>query len=77
MITLRDLLARVEARKAELGMVDTPAATEAMRNKGGQRTEAKRELLRRTAMRARAAGRKPVIAHFDPLLAGEHSDSGE
>ena len=45
MITLRDLLARVEARKAELGMVDTPAATEAMRNKGGQRTEAKRELL--------------------------------
>ena len=34
MITLRELLARVEARKAELGMIDTPAATEAMRNKG-------------------------------------------
>jgi hypothetical protein len=45
-------------------MIDTPAATEAMRNKGGQRTPAKRELLRRAAARARAAGRKPVIAYF-------------
>ena len=64
MITLRELLARVEARKAELGMIDAPAATEAMRNKGGQRPPAKRELLRRAAARARAAGRKPVIAYF-------------
>lgn len=64
MITLQDHLARVEARKIELGIIDTPAAIEAMRNKGGKRTAEKRELLRRTAARARAAGRKPIISYF-------------
>lgn len=64
MITLRDLLARVEAKKAELGIIDTPAVIEAMRNKGGKRTEQKRELLRRAMTRARAAGCKPVPAYF-------------
>ena len=30
MITLRDLLVRVEARKAEMGMIDTPVTTAAV-----------------------------------------------
>jgi hypothetical protein len=64
MTTLRDFLVRVEARKAELGIIDTPDATEAMRNKGSQRTEAKRELLRRTEKRAQAADRKPIPSYF-------------
>jgi hypothetical protein len=33
-ILLRDLVAQVEARKAALGMAETPAEIEAMRNKG-------------------------------------------
>ena len=35
MLTLRGHVARVGARKMELGMLDTPTAAEAMRNKGG------------------------------------------
>ncbi|MBV9655817.1 MAG: hypothetical protein JOZ42_14780 [Acetobacteraceae bacterium] len=62
--TLSALTAWTEARKAELGMVDDAATTEAMRNKGASRTPEKRELLRRADERARAAGRKPVLAYF-------------
>ena len=64
MTSLRDFLARVEARKAALGMSDMPAATEAMRNKGARRTPEKRELLRRVEARAVAAGRRPVISYY-------------
>ena len=64
MITLRDFLAQVEARKAALGMSDTPAATEVMRNKGARRTSEKRELLRRVEARAVAAGREPVLSYY-------------
>lgn len=64
MVKLRDFLATIEARKAALGMSDTPTATEAMRNKGAGRTAAKRELLRRADARATAAGRLPVISHY-------------
>lgn len=64
MTTLRTFLAAVEARKASLGMSDTPAATEAMRNKGACRTPEKRELLRRVEARAIAAGREPVVSYY-------------
>ena len=64
MVTLQQHLARVRARKLELGIRDTPAEVEAMRNKGGRRTSGKRVLLRRTAMRAMAAGVEPVRAYY-------------
>jgi hypothetical protein len=52
-VRLRDFLARVEARKLALGMTGT--AVDAMRNKGGARSAAKRELLARAEARARKA----------------------
>lgn len=64
MVMLRDFLARIETRKAALGMSETPTAVEAMRNKGARRTPQKRELLRRTIIRARAAGREPVVSYY-------------
>jgi hypothetical protein len=58
-IFLADLQHQVSLRKAELGMRDTPEAVDAMRNKGDNRTEAKRELLHRIAERtAKAQGTK-------------------
>ena len=64
MESLYDFLAQVQARKAALGWTDTPERTEALRNKGHNRTPEKRELLRACAERARAAGADPVPAHF-------------
>ncbi len=64
MESLFDFLARIEARKAALGIVETPERAEALRNKGENRTPEKRELLRRCAERARAAGRDPVPAYY-------------
>ena len=61
---LQDYLAKIEARKAELGLLDTPERTDAMRNKGGNRTPEKRELLRRIEERARAAGLEPLRAYY-------------
>ena len=63
-ISLATLQQQVSARKALLGMLDTPAEIEALRNKGATRTPEKRELLRRTKGRARAAHRQPVAAYF-------------
>jgi hypothetical protein len=63
-VTLEEHLARVADRKRSLGMTDGPAETELMRNKGGQRTEAKRELLRRAAQRASDAGQEPVPSYY-------------
>jgi hypothetical protein len=63
-IRLRDYLAGVATRKAALGMADTAAETEAMRNKGARRTPEKRELLRRAEARATAAGKAPVASHY-------------
>jgi hypothetical protein len=63
-IRLEDLLARIEARKKALGMTDTPAEVEALRNSGLNRTPEKRELLRRMEQRAIEAGVKPVPAHY-------------
>ena len=63
-ISLAELWAFVDQRKAELGIVDTPERTEALRNKGLNRTPEKRELLRRAQERAIAAGVKPIKAYF-------------
>lgn len=64
MESLFDFLARIEARKAALGIIETPERAESLRNKGRERTPEKQELLRRCAERARAAGRDPVPAHY-------------
>jgi hypothetical protein len=61
---LPDYLARIDARKKALGMTDTRAEVEALRNSGLNRTPEKRELLRRMEQRAIAAGVKSVPAHY-------------
>ena len=63
-MSLDDLLKGVRAKKIELGIIDTPASIEALRNKGGDRTPEKRAMLAAAEKRARAAGRKPIQAHF-------------
>lgn len=63
-LSLDDLIARTEARKAALGIAQTPAEIEALRNKGGSRPPQKRELLRRLAERAQDAGLPPVTAYW-------------
>ncbi|MBC2664228.1 hypothetical protein H7F51_01710 [Novosphingobium flavum] len=57
-------IAEAEQRKRNLGILDDPAATEALRNKGGARTPRKRAMLERMKQRARAVGRKPITAHY-------------
>ncbi len=52
---LADLQRRVSACKKKLGMLDTPAEVEAMRNPGDRRTPEKHELLRRIAVRVQAS----------------------
>jgi hypothetical protein len=54
----------VRRRKEELGVIDTPASVEAMRNKGSARTPEKRALLAAVDGRAKAAGREAVPAHY-------------
>ncbi|WP_227310753.1 hypothetical protein, partial [Acidisoma cellulosilyticum] len=63
-LSLDDLLTGVRARKNELGIIDTPASVEAMRNKGADRTPEKRAALASAEQRARDAGRTPIPAHF-------------
>ncbi len=63
-MSLDDLLTGVEARKRELGIIDTPASIEAMRNKGTDRTPQKRVALAAAEKRARLAGRTPIPAYF-------------
>ena len=64
MVALQDYLAQVEAKKLELGMRDTDAETQAMRNRGGNRTTAKRQLLASVERRARAAGLQTVPSFY-------------
>jgi hypothetical protein len=63
-ISFADFCAFVAQRKAELGIIDTPERTEALRNKGLDRTPEKRELLRRAQERAIEAGIKPIKSYF-------------
>ena len=62
-IPLREGWRLAAARARELGL-DSPAVTEAMRNDGARRTEAKRDLLRSIGERATAAGLTPKKAHY-------------
>ena len=64
MMTLHQFLSDIKARKAALGMTDTPERVEAMRNKGGRRTPEKRELLRRVEERAREAGVETLKSYY-------------
>ena len=61
-VKLSDLWTIADARMKAAGL-DTPAAQENMRNKGGARTKAKRALLVRVKRRARAAGVEPFRAY--------------
>lgn len=63
MKTLESFLIDIEQRKVDIGLVETQVSIDAMRNKGGRRTDAKRELLNRSATRAKAAGQSPVVAY--------------
>ena len=64
MIALQDYLAQVEARKLQVGMRETEADVDALRNCGGNRTEAKRRLLASVDARARAAGVQRVVSYY-------------
>lgn len=57
-------VAEADKRKRRLGVDESSAAVDAMRNKGGRRTPAKRAMLARIDARARAAGRTPVRAYY-------------
>lgn len=61
-IDIDTLLTRVRARKRQLGIADSSDAP--LRNDGTRRTAAKRELLRRTAARAHAAGRDALPSRY-------------
>ncbi|WP_059151061.1 hypothetical protein [Novosphingobium barchaimii] len=63
-ITLSDLLKGIRERKAALGIIDTPERTDAMRNRGSQRTQRKRAMLARIEDRARENGVPPLEARF-------------
>jgi hypothetical protein len=58
-LTLTAFLAEIERRKAGLAMDESAAAIDALRNKGGSRTAAKRAIIKRARDRARLAGVKP------------------
>lgn len=53
----------IRARKAAIGSDESAASVEMCRNKGERRTPAKRELLRRTKARAKAADVIPVVSY--------------
>jgi hypothetical protein len=62
-LTLLGFLADVERRKARLDVDESAGAVDALRNKGGSRTAAKRAILQRAKARARLAGVKPVRSY--------------
>ena len=61
-VKLADLWKVADKRMKAAGL-DTPAAQESMRNKGGARTKGKQALLVRIKKRARAAGAEPFKAY--------------
>jgi hypothetical protein len=61
-IDIETLLTRVKARKRELGLDEADPSE--LRNRGTARTAEKRELLRRTDARARAAGKRPIASNY-------------
>jgi hypothetical protein len=70
-IKLAAHLKLVEARRAQLAAAGLLPPNEALRNRGLNRTEEKRELLRRVEARAKAAGVPTMKAYYygpHPLL---------
>ena len=59
-LTLISFLDEIERRKAGLSVDESAGAVDALRNKGGSRTAAKRGIIERARARARRAGVKPV-----------------
>jgi hypothetical protein len=62
-VRLDAFLAEIAARKRALGL-DGPDFDEALRNKGGNRTPEKRDMLRSIEERAQAAGVAPLKAYY-------------
>jgi hypothetical protein len=58
-LTLTGFLAEIERRKLGLAMDESAGAVDALRNKGGSRTPAKRAIIERARDRARRAGVRP------------------
>ncbi len=63
-ISLADFASQIEAKRLEIGMVDDAETTEALRNKGTNRTRQKRSLWKRIEERALEAGRKPTRSYY-------------
>lgn len=61
-LTLNTLIADKKSRARLFGVDAVPV--DSLRNKGANRTPAKRAALARAAARARAAGVEPVAAYF-------------
>lgn len=63
-ISMANLRDHVEAKKREIGWVDDDASTDALRNKGGNRSPEKRAFLARIDARAIATGKKPTRSYY-------------
>ncbi|MBB3957636.1 hypothetical protein [Novosphingobium sediminicola] len=63
-ITLSALREQVERRKVAIGWIDDESSTNALRNSGIARSPAKRQMLSEIEVRARNAGRKPVVSNY-------------
>jgi hypothetical protein len=63
-ISMAKLRDHVEAKKREIGWVDDDTSTDALRNKGGNRTSEKRAALARIDARAIAAGKNPTRSYY-------------
>jgi hypothetical protein len=57
-------VSEAEQNKRRLGIDESSEAIDAMRNKGGRRTDSKRMMLAKAAERARSAGRAPIPAYY-------------
>ncbi len=63
-VKLAEYLEWAEAWRAELAAAGLLPTDEALRNRGVNRTEEKRELLRRVEARAKAAGKTVLKAYY-------------
>jgi hypothetical protein len=63
-IKMADHFRRVEARKAVLAAAGKLRSDDELRNSGLNRTEEKREFLRRIDERAKAAGQTPIKSNY-------------
>ena len=63
-ITLSALREQVERKKVAIGWIGDESSTNALRNSGLARSPAKRLMLSEIEVRARKAGRKPVVSNY-------------